>query len=449
MKNFLIVFFVGLSLTTMAQTKLLTYQEAVQIGMKNSYLLNQQKNNLELNQMQKMSKIAGLGPSLSASANAYRVDGNTFNQNTGNVVNGVFDQVNGSLNANLNLFNGFGQVNQLRQSISLLDAQSFYVNRTTQDVLNTISTQYLTVLLDIELLRIAKENHTAQINQLDQIKELVSVGSKSPVDEYNQLSLTKAAELRALSAEIQLIIDKSLLTQTLLLDPDEHYEMIRPELSVNSLDKGDVVLPTLIELAMKSRGDYLRAVKNEEAAKYGMYVSRGNMLPSLSAFGTLYSAYNHAHGDINTRPFENQFRVDNLRKVYGLQLNVPIFGGNQNFQYRTANVQQKVAYHNSQEMRKNAEIQVKTDVYRAYQNLELYKKTYTVTLSQLEAAQEAFKLENERYNLGITNFVDLSNATKVLVQSQTDHASAEFRLIFQKILLEYAVGSLKAEDLEK
>jgi outer membrane protein len=448
-KNLLLAVCIGLVFAVQAQDKVLTYQDAIKIGIRNSYLLNQQKNNLEFNQMQKLSSMAGLGPTLSANVNTYQVNGNTFNQNTGQVVNGLFDQVNGSLNANLNLFNGFSQVNRLKQSASQLDAQSFYLMRTSQDALNTISTQYLTVLLDVELLRIARENHSVQLKQLDQIKESVNVGSKSPVDEYNQLSQTKAAELRALQAEITLLNDKSKLSLTLLLDPNDKFEVARPHLSVNDLDTGDIALTALEEVALKNRGDYLRAVKTEEAAKYGKNSSRANMLPSLGAFGTLYSAYNHTHGDPNVRPFETQFKSDNLRKVYGLQLTIPILGGNQNLQYRTGYVQQKVNYLNSQLERQNAEIQVKTDVFQAYQNFELYKKTYSVTQSQLEAAQEAYRLENERYNLGITNFVDYSNANKALVQAQTDHAQAEFRLLFQKILLDYAIGTLKVEDLEK
>ncbi len=448
-KNLLLAVCMGFVFALQAQDKVLTYQDAIKIGIRNSYLLNQQKNNLEFSQMQKISSMAGLGPTLSANVNTYQVNGNTFNQNTGQVVNGLFDQVNGSLNANLNLFNGFSQVNRLKQSASLLDAQSFYMMRTSQDALNAISTQYLTVLLDVELLRIAKENHSVQLKQLDQIKESVNVGSKSPVDEYNQLSQTKAAELRALQAEITLLNDKSKLSLTLLLDPNDKFEVARPHLSVNDLDTGDIALTSLEEVALKNRGDYLRAVKTEEAAKYGKNSNRANMLPSLGAFGTLYSAYNHTHGDPNVRPFETQFKSDNLRKVYGLQLTIPILGGNQNLQYRTGYVQQKVNYLNSQLERQNAEIQVKTDVFQAYQNFELYKKTYSVTQSQLEAAQEAYRLENERYNLGITNFVDYSNANKALVQAQTDHAQAEFRLLFQKILLDYAIGTLKVEDLEK
>jgi len=437
----------GLS-AAFAQKKILTFQEAIKIAMTNSILLNQQKNNLTLNEMQRTAAYAGLGPSLSANAGATRVNGNTFNQNTGEVVNGVFEQVSGSLNANLNIFGGLSQFNQVKQSSTLLEAQAYFVNRTTQDVINTVSVQYLTVLVDIELLRIAQENFEVLKQQLEQVRIQVELGGRSPVDEYTQDSQTKAAEIRALQAEINLINDKGALTQTLLLDPTEQFDVAKPDWDINLIGSQEFGLEQLYQTALQNRGDFLRAKKNEDAAKYSMNVSRGAMIPTLSAFGTLYSAYNRAQGDPNVRPFPDQIKLDNLRKVYGLQLFIPIFGGNQALQNRTAYVQQKVAYYNSKTITQNAEILVKTDVVRAFENFKLFKRTFTVSIEQLTAAEKAFELEKERYNLGVTNLIDFIQANRILVQSQTDRAQAEYRLLFQKVLLDYATGTLKAENLD-
>lgn len=451
MKRVVIVsLWIGLIINTRPAVgqKILTFKEAVKIAMQNSYLLNQQKNNLQVNQVNRTAAYAGLGPTLSVSGSMLRIDGNTFNPNVGEVVNGVFDQISGSVNANMNLFNGFYQINRVKQNNNLLEAQSFYINRTAQDVLNTVAVQYLTVLLDVELLKIANENFTAMQKQLDQVKEQVALGARGPVDEYNQDSQTKAAEIKALQAEINLTNDKALLTQTLLIDPRDQFDVAKPSWNVNEVGTEKYELEALFETALQTRGDYLRAQRNETAARYGMHATRAQMMPSVSAFGTLYSAYNHAHGDPGVRPFEKQFRQDNLRKVYGLQLNIPIFGGNSNLQYRAAYVQQKINYSNMQVLTKNTEVQVKTDVMRAYQNFNLYKRTFTAAIEQFEAAEMAFQLESERYNLGITNFVDFINANRVLVQSQTDKAQAEYRLLFQKVLLDYAVGTLKPEAFD-
>ena len=439
---------VSLSQQAFSQKKILTFQDAIKIAMKNSVLLNQQKNNLTLSEMQRTSAYAGLGPTISANAATQQVNGNYFNANEGKVINGVTDRAGGSINANINIFNGLSQVNKARSASSSLEAQSYYVNRTAQDVMSSISAQYLIVLLDGELLKIAQQNFEVLKKQLEQVKAQVEVGAKSPVDEYNQDSQTKAAEIKMIQAEIAQINDKALLTQILLMDPTEEFDVTKPDWDINSTGNEEDELQTLFETALMNRGDYLRAKKMEEASKYAMKSSWAGMTPTLSAFANLGSGYNHSHGDINSRPFDVQFKTDNLYKNYGLQLYIPIFGGNLLLQNRTAFVQQKVNYKNMQLVASGVEVQVKSDVVRAFQNFKLYKRTFVVSIEQLTAADIAFGYEKERYELGITSFVDYIQANKTLVQAQTDRAQAEYRLLFQKILMDYAIGTLKPEDLE-
>ncbi len=444
------------ALNSWGQTKVLTFQDAVKIATQNSVLLNQQKNNLELSQMQKLSSIASIGPTISVGASASQFNGNSFNQQAGKVIIGIRDNIQGNVNANLNLFSGFFRINSIKQYSNLLDAQSYFVNRTAQDVINTVSAQYLNVMLDVELFKIAKENFEALNKQLEQVKELVALGARSPVDEYNQDALTKAAELRMVQAEVNLNNDKTTLTQTLLIDPFEVYEVEKPIWDLTALGFDGLNMEALAEKAKQFRGDYLRAVKNETGLKFSSRAAKSSMMPSLNAFGNYGSSYNFAHNQPdsilvnglmvrNQAPFNEQFRTNNVYKQYGLQLNIPIFNG---FQNRTTYTQQRVLYENAQWTKRNMEYQIKNDVIRAVRNYEAAKKTYSVSLDQLKAAEVAFQLETERYNLGVTNFVDFTNANRVLVQAQTDKAQSEYRLVFQRISIEYAVGTLKAEDLE-
>lgn len=445
---------------TTSPARLLTFQEAVKIAIQNSVLLNQQKNNLELSQAQHIQTIAGIAPNISATASASQVNGNSFNNQTGQVINGVRDNISGSISGNINLFSGFSRINTIRQYSSLLDAQQYYVSRTTQDAINTVATQYLQVMLDVELLKIARENFDALDKQLLQVKEQVNLGARSPVDEYNQSALTKGAELRYIQAKITLDNDKVLLAQTLLIDPFEQFDVEKPNWSKNDFNNpDDLNIEMLADRAKQHRGDYLRALKNEAGQKYAMRAARGQLFPTLYGFATVGSAYNFQHGIPSTvdsagvmipnreypRPFNEQFRSNNVYKQYGAQLSIPIFSGLQNRTYVT---QQRVLYENAVLTRKNVEYQIKNDVIRAVRTYDGSRKAFTISQDQLTAAEVAFQLETERYNLGVTNFVDFTNANRALVQAQTDKAQAEYRLVFQKIALEYAVGSLKVEDLE-
>lgn len=473
---------VVLSFGVFAQTdstnmRVLTFEEAVKIALENSVTVNTQRNNLQLSEAQRIAAYAGVAPTVNGSLSAARNDGNFFNSNAGQVVNGVTDNVSGSLSINLNLFTGFNQINTIRQFSSQLQAQNYLVHRTAQDAINTVSTQYLTVMLDKQLLIIAKENYEALNKQYQQVKEQVALGAKSPVDEYNQEAQARAAELRAIQAEIKLNNDKALLAQTLLIDPFEVFDVERPGWDMNTFDTDALNPEELAERAKKSRGDYLSAVKSADAQRYSMYAARGLFFPNLSAFFNVRSAYNKPHGIPDSvenfrtvivadaaeasgyrldreslgvganpevpRPFDEQFKTNNLQKTFGFQLTIPIFNG---LQTRTNYVQRKIQYRNAQLTRNNLEFQVRNDVIRAIRNYEGSRRAFTVTSDQLKAAELAFRYETERYNLGVTNFVEYANANRVYVQAQTDKAQAEYTLVFQKIVLEYAVGTLKTES---
>jgi len=446
---------IGVAQTT-DTVSVLTFEEAVKIGLMSSVTLNQQKNQLEVNQVFKNSSIASMAPSVAINGTASRYDGNSFNQQQGRTVNGVADNISVSLDARMNLFTGFSTVNAMKQAARALDAQSYFVKRTSQDVINTVALQYLQVLLDIELLRIARENFEVQDKQLQQIQEFVNTGSRAPVDELNQDALTKAAELQMVQAEITLNNDKALLTQTLLIDPFDEFDVVKPGWDINEISNQNLDPIQMLQTARLNRADYLQAEQTELSNKFGMRSAKGLMAPSIYAFGSYGTAYNYIY-DVNlpdstkdrlgiNRPFKTQFTEDNTRLQFGVGVNIPLFNGLQN---RANYVQQRVRYDNSKLVTQNTEVLLKNDVQRSRRNFDGAKKSYAVSQAQLHAAEEAYKLETERYNLGVTSLVDYITANRSFIQAQTNFAQAEYRLIFQRIQLEYALGTLKIEDFQR
>jgi outer membrane protein len=354
--------------------------------------------------------------------------GNSFIAQEGRVVN----------------FNGFGILNSARQADSQLDAQVAFVQRTTQDVINLVATQYLQVLLDQELLKIAEENVTLQKTILDQVKTQVELGSRSPVDEFNQQAQLSNAELRAVQAEFALTNDRTTLFQSLMVDPTIITKIEEPAWDVNAIALDNLSLQQLLEEAKVHRADLKQAQYTERASKFAMQSSKGNYLPSLTARYSNGSAWNKQKGAPEGRSFNDQFFTDNRSNYIGVDLNIPIFTG---FQNRVQYVQAKVQYQNNKLATENREVLIKGDVLRAYENFASVKKAYSAGITGLEASQMAYNLEQERFNLGITSFVDFANANRTYIQAQTDMAQAKYRFLFQKIMVDYAVGTLKTDDL--
>lgn len=446
-QKFVFIFLVGVWPAFVCAQETLSFKDAVKIGLQNNVLLNQQRNNLFQSQVQKTSRIAQLGPQVSVNGNAGVIIGNYLIPSTGEVTNATTDLASASLDVTMPIFNGLSGVNAARQASNQLDAQLELVNRSTQDVINFVSIQFLQVLLDQELLKIAQENLELQRKQLDQVLAQVELGSRSPVDEYNQKAQVSNSELLVVQAEFNLINDKITLFQTLLIDPVVQPTLEEPAWDVNSIVLDNQDLNQLLEVASAQRSDLKQAQLTERASKFSMMSNKGNYLPSINARYSYGSRYNQVRGtqrDSSFRDFNNQFTKDNLYQSIGVGVSIPIFTG---FQNRSTYVQSKVLFDNNKIQTKNREVIVKGDVVRAYRNFESIKKGYIASTDGLEASEMAYNLEKERYDLGVTSFVDFATANRTYVQAQTNLAQAKYRFLFQKILLDYALGTLKFEDI--
>ncbi|MBL0739587.1 TolC family protein [Chryseolinea lacunae] len=421
----------------------LSFKEAVKIGLENNVTLKQQKNQLDYTQVNKTAMMLQLGPSVQGNGSAYRNDGNSFNQNKGEVVNGVIDFVNGSVSASIPVFNGFRVVNQFKQANSANEAQLHQVNRSNQDVIRDVSNQYLTCLLDQELIKIDLENVQTQTTQRDQIKAQADLGSKAEADVFNQEYQLKNAELLLVRSRNKLKNDLATLALTLQIDPSLYFEVENVEWDINSLVADSTALDQMYSTAMGRRSDLKQAEFAERAAHYGYSAQKGNYYPSIYAGASYGSRYNYIHGEDN-RSFNEQFRQDNTMLSYGLNVTIPIFNG---FLYRSQTALQKVSYENAKVRHKNAEVTVKSDVLRAYQNFSDAKTNYESSGAQLRAAEMSYNMEKERYDLGISNIVQFTTANQAYVKAQGDFQNAKFTLMFQRLLINYAMGTLQQEDI--
>jgi outer membrane protein len=426
----------------------LTFKEAIDLAVRNNVTVNAQRNILMQNRSSKTYRWAQLGPQAGINATLYQSTGNRFIQQEGKVVNATVNGLSASLNVQQPIFNGLTIFNQARSASEAMDAQAENVNRSMQTVINNVAVQFLQVLLDQELVKIAQENLKNQQIQFEQVQTQVELGARAPVDEYNQQAQVSTAELRLYQANYALMSDKATLLQSLLVDPTVTTNIEEPEWNINGIALDNVDMQTLLQTALEKRSDLKMYKHLESSNRLSMHAAKGNYLPSLNAFYNNGSAWNQLRGASKTDPgyrsFDQQFWTDNRSSSFGLSLYIPLFTGFQNrFQY----MQSKVLYENAKLNTKNQEVLVKGDVLRAYENYRSIQAAYGAALKGLEAAQQAFNLERERYFLGVTSFVDVTNATRTYVQAQTDMAQAKYRFLFQKIALDFAVGTLKVEDI--
>jgi len=416
----------------------LTFEEAVKIGLKNNMLLNQQKNLLLSSQAQKLGALGNFVPGVNVTGGWQRQIGQQQNTTSGDLENLTTDYISLQGNANW-VVPGFGRLNTLKQNDRLVTAQTYGVKKSTQDVVFNVASQYLQVLLDQELLRIAKENFNAQNVLLEKIKASYDVGAKAITDVYAQDALTKAADVAVIKARNTLQNDKAVLAQTIQLDPSANYKVVYPNLDQDYSGYRTMPLDSLIAIGLANRADLHQAESQVEAYRFAMRVQTARYLPTVQLYANYGSFY---YNQIN-ESFQNQFRTLNPSTTIGANLTIPIFS---QFQTRAARYTSKVTYKNSMLTQHNLEITVKLDVQRAYNNYINAVEGYAASLSQFQSGELAFQTQQESYLLGVTDQAALAQASQTYVNGAASKIQAQVTLLFQKVLLEYALGVIREDQ---
>ncbi|MDX1637889.1 MAG: TolC family protein [Balneolaceae bacterium] len=437
--------FFGLPLLLNAQTgsvETISLEEAIDLALENNYQLKQAKNNLDLAEYQEFSAKADFLPSLSASVNGSKRVGRQFNQTTGDFGDFTINGFSSSFNTSLPIFNGFENINNLRSSQYDAQSQQEVVQRVREDVIFETASRYLQVLLDQELLRIAEENLESSQKQLEQVRAQVEVGSRPTVDLYNQESTVANNELEVTNRENTLTISRIRLIRSLQIDPLREYEFSTPEIRPEGILPEEYDLQSLVQAALENRSDLESERLSIKAIEHQLKATKGSLLPSLNFSASISSSYNDQNFDRQTGElveFRDQFLDQNINRSLGLSLNIPIFD---NFNRRTNVQSQLINYRNQQLSLENTELQVIQEVNQAFSDYQAVIKQLDATQKALRAAERSYETEKERYNVGATTLIELSNANAQYVQAQSDRARAVFNFVFQQKLLDYYIGRL-------
>ncbi|GIV57458.1 MAG: transporter [Rhodothermaceae bacterium] len=417
------------------QARTITFEEAVRLALERNATIKRSRNIVELQQTTVASERADFLPNLNLSSSTSRTYGLTFDQTTGQLVSESTDAFSVSANSSLNLFNGFGDVASYNQAKHALEAEEYNFTRTQQTVLFDVISNYLQVILNREQIRIRQEDLEAQRQQLARIEEFVRVGSRPVSDLYQQQAQVAASELALLEAERAAQISESRLVQVLQLDPFQDYEFTAPPAEEVPLVPRDYDAEALLRTAFTNRPDLQAQEATIAAAREGIRFARAGMYPSLSLFGGVRTSYSSRN---MVTPFADQLS-DNRSESFGISLNIPIFN---RLQTRTNVERARVQFENARLAEETLELQIAAEVRQAYLDYQTAVKRLDVTEKQLQAAEQALAVEEERYNVGASTIVELTQARANYVQAASNRIQAIYQFYFQDRLIDYYQGTL-------
>jgi len=453
-QKIILVIVIGIVSTTLyaqsADVRIITIDQAISIALENNYSLKQAKNELDLAEDLIFSEKADFLPSVSASMNGSRTTGQQFiferfNENLDPFVDVSSQSISGGMNASINLFNGFNNILTLKSSQSNKESRAQQYERAKESVIFNTASRYLQVLLDKELLAIAEQNLETSTTQLNQVQAQVELGARPMVDLFNQEAQVANDELVVTQRENTLSLNSLLLVRQLEIDPLGSYDFIVPDLTLNDLPWMDINIRSLVSEALSTRSDILSAEATILSLKYQMQITKNSLLPSLRASAGVSSRYSDQYSiGGNEVSFSDQFFDQQVNRSLGLSFSLPLFNNwNRIYSIQSAEVQLKNAELNLD----NSKMQVIQEVSQAYNDYSSYVKQLDASEKSLIASERAFQTQQERYNLGASTLIELTQAQSAFVSAQSSYTQALYNLIFQEKLLDFYLGKLKGDNI--
>ena len=354
--------------------------------------------------------------------------------------------VNLTLTTSLNLFNGFSDFASLQSALNKEEAAGYTLSRALQTIVYDVTQYYYQVLMNRELLDIAKENLLSIKNQLTLTDRQYQIGLKSRTDLFQQQAAAAESSLSVIQAETRMQRSTLELLRRLQIDPRTRITLDSNPKELNSALSSKPDIDALVTIALEQRSDLKSKELETRAAKWQITQSRSAWYPHLalnanaSTAGTdfLRQSYSGYSIDYSYPPVSDQLR-NSIGYSVGLNLSWSIFDGFQtSYNVQSAKVNHLNQKFDYDDLKNNIALdlqQAANDYASALMQIETSKVSLT-------ASNSAFEDIKRKYELGAAGFVELSTARASLFNARSNLSQATYNLALQKNVLDYATGTI-------
>ncbi|RNC84299.1 MAG: TolC family protein [Winogradskyella sp.] len=464
----IVAFIFGLNVN--AQKKW-TLRECVEHALENNISIKQSELDVDTADLESLTALGNFLPSFNASSGVNENTGLSFNPLTNNAQTTTFLSASGNINVGYTVFDGLRNYRTAqRAKISKLASQ-YRLSKMKDDISLLVANSYLQVLLNKANLEVLISQNQVTKQQIKQTEELVDVGTL-PQGDLLEIKATDASEQQSIvNAENQIKISLISLAQVLLIKDYENFDIEDEGYGiVDSIS--DASASEIIAKAKENRSEIRIAEQNVELAKKDLQISRGAYLPTLSAFFGYNTRYADAPsftqvvdpnnptvtqqigvvqgtGQSVVAEFPNTSTIEvpadsfidqlytNDGVNYGFSLNIPIFNG---FNTRANVKRNKINLERSKYQLEQAELDLESTVYQAYVDAKGTLKAYEAAEKALESQELAYQYAKARYDEGLTNAFDFSQAKLRYDNSKINLNTAKYDYIFRLKVLELYFG---------
>lgn len=435
----LLVFAIGWAT---AQQKKWTLEECVSYAVENNLTVEQYELDLENVKIDEKDALGGLLPSLNASTSFSSNTGFSFNPTNNEPTSSTANNWSGGLSSNITLFDGLQNIKRLnRAKLSALSSQ-YRLDNLKDDIRLNVANAYLQILSNKEALKVSKAQYAVTEQDLKRTKELVESGVVAKGDLLEIEATAANQEQQIVNNESLVLISRINLAQLLQITDYETFDVADETFEIPPSEVLNNSPKSIFAKALEFRNDIKFSKSNVELAEKDLEIAKGAYAPTLTGFfqyGTRYSdvtSIPDSNGVPYTPGFKDQLWIfDGIS--YGAQLSIPIFNG---WSTRNNVSRSKISLEKSKLQFEQDKLDLETTINQAYVDVTTFYKSYEAAEKTLEARRLAYDYAKERFDVGLMNSFDYSQAQSRVDNAEADVVRTKYAYIFRLKILEFYFG---------
>ncbi len=421
----ILLFTISISQISGQETKSISLEEAIDLGIKNSKNLKIDEAKIEENSAQLVEAKNRQLPDFKLGASYLhlfspnvdlKVNPGSSASGAGNIK--VNNLMYGSANLTYPIFTGGRIKYGVKSAEYLIEASKLSSENDKNAIAYNISQAYNNLFKALQTIKVLEENLTASQKRDETFLKLENNGLLARNDRLKAQLQTSNIELQLLDANnnyniANINMDLLLgLPETTVIKIDENY--------INNLSENQQVSYYLNQ-AIQNRKDLQALDYQMKAANIGTKAAKAESLPSVAITGGYFAA--DVPGLVTITNAINvgvgvQYNLDNLWK--------------KNSSLLKAQAREKQLAANNELLND----QIKLEINRDFQNSNLAIKKIEVYERALEQATENYRITKNKFDNGLANITDLLDADAALVGAKVNviNAKADASLAYKKLL---------------
>jgi outer membrane protein len=376
--------------------------------------------------------------------------------------NSIID--NYSITSNISLFNGLQNYNNIKSNrFASLAALQNVEKEKIENTFN-ISSAYLAILFQQELVQVANSQKSVTELQVERTMKLVEAGSVAKGDLLEIQAQLANENLNVTNAQNELKLSVLNLTQLLDLDSSGGFSIVTPD-TINT--EGMLILPSVSEVYADALNFFPHIkgaeyqLKSEESA---LAAQKGRISPMVYLSGGLYTGYSDQRQQVNTNEpveqeigyvqgdptqivvapgfglteysYSNQFK-DNVAKSISIGLRIPLFN---RWEVVNGISTARIRVEDSEFQLDQVKQQLFKSIQQAHNDAVSAYERFNSANEAVNSYRESFHYTEQKFNVGLVNSVEYSIAKNSFNKAESDLLKAKYEYLFAVKIVDFYRG---------